>query len=214
MEKFTTLTGFACPLDATNIDTDQIIPKQFLLAVDRKGFGKHLFHVQRWLDEAETQLNPDFILNKPEYAGTQILVARRNFGNGSSREHAPWTLLDYGIRAIIAPSFADIFSNNSFGNGLLLVKLTEDAVDDLMLMLAADPGMTVTVNLVTQTCTAKDRTWTFEIDPFSRRCLLEGFDAIGLTLANEALIKAKEVKDAKENAWIAPHVRDLRECPV
>ena len=209
MEKFTTLTGFECPLDAANIDTDQIIPKQFLLAGDRKGFGKHLFHVQRWLDEAETQLNPDFILNKPEYAGTQILVARRNFGNGSSREHAPWTLLDYGIRAIIVPSFADIFSN-----GLLLVKLTEDAVDDLMLMLAADPGMTVTVDLVTQTCTAKDRTWTFEIDPFSRRCLLEGFDAIGLTLANEALIKAKEVKDAKENAWIAPHVRDLRECPV
>lgn len=115
---------------------------------------------------------------------------------------------------IIALSFADIFSYNSFGNGLLLVKLTEDAVDDLMLMLAADPGMTVTVDLVTQTCTAKDRTWTFEIDPFSRRCLLEGFDAIGLTLANEALIKAKEVKDAKENAWIAPHVRDLRECPV
>lgn len=209
MEKFTTLTGFECPLDAANIDTDQIIPKQFLLAGDRKGFGKHLFHVQRWLDEAETQLNPDFILNKPEYAGTQILVARRNFGNGSSREHAPWTLLDYGIRAIIVPSFADIFSN-----GLLLVKLTEDVVDDLMLMLAADPGMTVTVDLVTQTCTAKDRTWTFEIDPFSRRCLLEGFDAIGLTLANEALIKAKEVKDAKENAWIAPHVRDLRECPV
>ena len=209
MEKFTTLTGVDCPLDAANIDTDQIIPKQFLLAGDRKGFGKHLFHVQRWLDEAETQLNPDFILNKPEYAGTQILVARRNFGNGSSREHAPWTLLDYGIRAIIVPSFADIFSN-----GLLLVKLTEDVVDDLMLMLAADPGMTVTVDLVTQTCTAKDRTWTFEIDPFSRRCLLEGFDAIGLTLANEALIKAKEVKDAKENALIAPHVRDLRECPV
>lgn len=150
MEKFTTLTGFECPLDAANIDTDQIIPKQFLLAGDRKGFGKHLFHVQRWLDEAETQLNPDFILNKPEYAGTQILVARRNFGNGSSREHAPWTLLDYGIRAIIVPSFADIFSN-----GLLLVKLTEDVVDDLMLMLAADPGMTVTVDLVTQTCTAK-----------------------------------------------------------
>ena len=112
MQKFTVLTGIAAPLDASNVDTDQIIPKQFLLAVDRKGFGKHLFHERRYLDAAETMPNPDFVLNKPAYQGAQILVARHNFGNGSSREHAPWALLDFGIRAIIASSFADIFSNN------------------------------------------------------------------------------------------------------
>ena len=115
MQKFTKLTAVAAPMDASNIDTDQIIPKQFLLAVDRKGFGKHLFHTWRYLDEAETMPNPDFVLNKPCYEGAQFIVARHNFGNGSSREHAPWALLDFGIRAIIASSFADIFSNNSLG---------------------------------------------------------------------------------------------------
>ena len=124
MQKFTVHTGVAVPLDSANIDTDQIIPKQFLLAVDRNGFGKHLFHDWRYLDDAETQDNPEFNLNKPEYKGATILVARDNFGNGSSREHAPWALMGYGFRAIIAPSFADIFYNNSLGNGLLPVKLT------------------------------------------------------------------------------------------
>ena len=171
MDKFTTLTGVAAPLDAANVDTDQIIPKQFLLAVDRKGFGVHLFHERRYLDDAETIENPDFVLNKPAYRSASILVARRNFGNGSSREHAPWTLLDFGIRAIIAPSFADIFSNNALGNGLVLVNLAEEEVDELFRILEADPGMKVTVDLVTMTCTAGERIWRFTLDPFRRKCL-------------------------------------------
>ena len=129
MQKFTKMTAVAAPMEASNIDTDQIIPKQFLLAVDRKGFGKHLFHGWRYLDAAETLPNPDFVLNKPCYQEAKFIVARDNFGNGSSREHAPWALLDFGIRAIIASSFADIFSNNALGNGLLLVKLTPEEVE-------------------------------------------------------------------------------------
>lgn len=211
MEKFTTLTGVATPLDAANVDTDQIIPKQFLLAVDRKGFGVHLFHERRYLDDAETIENPDFVLNKPAYRSASILVARRNFGNGSSREHAPWTLLDFGIRAIIAPSFADIFSNNALGNGLVLVKLAEEEVDELFRILEADPGMKVTVDLVTMTCTAGERTWRFTLDPFRRKCLLEGLDAVSLTLEHEDDIRARE---KREPTWLVPHVEDLKSCPV
>ena len=211
MEKFTTLTGVAAPLDAANVDTDQIIPKQFLLAVDRKGFGVHLFHERRYLDDAETIENPDFVLNKPAYRSASILVARRNFGNGSSREHAPWTLLDFGIRAIIAPSFADIFSNNALGNGLVLVNLAEEEVDELFRILEADPGMKVTVDLVTMTCTAGERTWRFTLDPFRRKCLLEGLDAVSLTLEHEDDIRARE---KREPAWLVPHVEDLKSCPV
>ena len=131
MQKFTVHKGVAVPLDSANIDTDQIIPKQFLLAVDRNGFGAHLFHDWRYLDDAETKPNPDFNLNKPEYKGATILVARDNFGNGSSREHAPWALMGYGFRAVIAPSFADIFYNNSLGNGLLPLKLSAQDVDKI-----------------------------------------------------------------------------------
>lgn len=211
MEKFTTLTGVAAPLAAANVDTDQIIPKQFLLAVDRKGFGVHLFHERRYLDDAETIENPDFVLNKPAYRSASILVARRNFGNGSSREHAPWTLLDFGIRAIIAPSFADIFSNNALGNGLVLVRLAEEEVDELFRILEADPGMKVTVDLVTMTCTAGERTWRFTLDPFRRKCLLEGLDAVSLTLEHEDDIRARE---DREPAWLVPHVEDLKSCPV
>ena len=186
MEKFTTLTGVAAPLDAANVDTDQIIPKQFLLAVDRKGFGVHLFHERRYLDDAETIENPDFVLNKPAYRSASILVARRNFGNGSSREHAPWTLLDFGIRA-------------------------EEEVDELFRILEADPGMKVTVDLVTMTCTAGERTWRFTLDPFRRKCLLEGLDAVSLTLEHEDDIRARE---KREPAWLVPHVEDLKSCPV
>ena len=194
-----------------DVDTDQIIPKQFLLAVDRKGFGVHLFHERRYLDDAETIENPDFVLNKPAYRSASILVARRNFGNGSSREHAPWTLLDFGIRAIIAPSFADIFSNNALGNGLVLVNLAEEEVDELFRILEADPGMKVTVDLVTMTCTAGERTWRFTLDPFRRKCLLEGLDAVSLTLEHEDDIRARE---KREPAWLVPHVEDLKSCPV
>ena len=195
MEKFTTLTGVAAPLDAANVDTDQIIPKQFLLAVDRKGFGVHLFHERRYLDDAETIENPDFVLNKPAYRSASILVARRNFG----------------IRAIIAPSFADIFSNNALGNGLVLVNLAEEEVDELFRILEADPGMKVTVDLVTMTCTAGERTWRFTLDPFRRKCLLEGLDAVSLTLEHEDDIRARE---KREPAWLVPHVEDLKSCAV
>lgn len=198
MEPIRTHVGVAVPLDAANIDTDQIIPKQFLLAVDRKGFGRHLFHEARWLDEAETQPNPDFILNKPVYAGASILVARENFGNGSSREHAPWALLDYGIRVVICTSFGDIFRNNALGNGLLTVTLPESAVAELFDMLEADPGMTLKVSLETMTVETGDRSWTFELDDFRRRTLMEGLDAMDLTLEHAAEIEAWE---ARQPAW-------------
>ncbi len=206
MEKFVTHTGIAAPLDVANVDTDQIIPKQFLLAVDRKGFGKHLFHERRYLDPAETMPNPDFVLNKPAYQGASILVARDNFGNGSSREHAPWALLDFGIRAIIAPSFADIFSNNALGNGLVLVRLTESEVDEIFEVLNANPGMTVTVDLEKMTATVGGKAYSFTLDPFRRKCLLEGLDAIGLTLQHEEAIS---VWEKAQPAWKQPHVRNL-----
>ena len=181
MQKFTVHKGVAVPLDSANIDTDQIIPKQFLLAVDRNGFGAHLFHDWRYLDDAETKPNPEFNLNKPEYKGATILVARDNFGNGSSREHAPWALMGYGFRAVIAPSFADIFYNNSLGNGLLPLKLSAQDVDKIFKVLEAKPG-------------------TFTLDPFRRHCLLEGLDAISLTLQHEDEIKEYE---SKVPAWRA-----------
>ncbi len=208
MEKFTQHTGIAAPLDAANVDTDQIIPKQFLLAVDRKGFGKHLFHERRYLDPAETMPNPDFVLNKPAYRGASILVARDNFGNGSSREHAPWALMDYGFRAIIAPSFADIFSNNALGNGLVLVKLPHEAIDTIFARLNANPGANMTVDLEAMTVTLDALTYSFELDPFRRHCLLEGLDAISLTLQHEEAIAAFE---AKRPAWMTPKMRDVRD---
>ena len=199
MQKFTKLTAVAAPMDASNIDTDQIIPKQFLLAVDRKGFGKHLFHTWRYLDEAETIPNPDFVLNKPSYQRAQFIVARNNFGNGSSREHAPWALLDFGIRAIIASSFADIFSNNSLGNGLLLVRLTEEEIEEIMQKLKVCPGMSITVDLEECSVTVGEKRYGFSMDPFRRHCILEGLDAISLTLEHEDAISRFE---ANQPAWI------------
>ncbi len=192
MEKFVVHEGVAVPLDSANIDTDQIIPKQFLLSVSRRGFGVHLFHDWRYLDDEETVLNPDFNLNKKEFAGASILVARDNFGNGSSREHAPWALLDYGIRAVIAPSFAVIFNNNALGNGLLTVKLTEQEVDQIFNELAAHPGQKIKIDLVNLTVTTGSLHFTFDLDPFRRHCLLEGLDAIALTLEHEDKITAYE----------------------
>ena len=185
MQKFTVHTGVAVPLDSANIDTDQIIPKQFLLAVDRNGFGKHLFHDWRYLDDAETKDNPEFNLNKPEYKGATILVARDNFGNGSSREHAPWALMGYGFRAIIAPSFADIFYNNSLSNGLLPVKLTADEVDEIFKVLNAKPGTQITISLENMTVDVDSLHFKFDLDPFRRHCMLEGLDAISLTLQHQ-----------------------------
>ena len=185
MQKFTVHTGVAVPLDSANIDTDQIIPKQFLLAVDRNGFGKHLFHDWRYLDDAETTDNPEFNLNKPEYKGATILVARDNFGNGSSREHAPWALMGYGFRAIIAPSFADIFYNNSLGNGLLPVKLTAQEVDEIFKVLTAKPGTQITISLENMTVDVDSLHFKFDLDPFRRHCMLEGLDAISLTLQHQ-----------------------------
>ena len=185
MQKFTVHKGVAVPLDSANIDTDQIIPKQFLLAVDRNGFGKHLFHDWRYLDDAETKDNPEFNLNKPEYKGATILVARDNFGNGSSREHAPWALMGYGFRAIIAPSFADIFYNNSLGNGLLPVKLTAQEVDEIFKVLTAKPGTQITISLENMTVDVDSLHFKFDLDPFRRHCMLEGLDAISLTLQHQ-----------------------------
>ncbi len=192
MQKFTVHTGIAVPLDSANIDTDQIIPKQFLLAVDRKGFGAHLFHDWRYLDDAETKENPEFNLNKPEYKGATILVARDNFGNGSSREHAPWALMGYGFRAVIAPSFADIFYNNSLGNGLLPLKLKADEVDSIFKVLEAKPGTTITISLEEMKVKCDNLEFSFELEPFRRHCLLEGLDAISLTLQHEKEISEYE----------------------
>ena len=200
MQKFTVHTGVAVPLDSANIDTDQIIPKQFLLAVDRKGFGDHLFHDWRYLDDEEKQPNPDFNLNKPEFKGATILVARDNFGNGSSREHAPWALMGYGFRAVIAPSFADIFYNNALGNGLLPLKLDAEKVDEIFKILNARPGTKITISLEDMTVSCEDKKYTFTLDPFRRHCLLEGLDAISLTLKHEDEIRKYE---EKMPSWMA-----------
>lgn len=191
MQPFVKLTGVAVPLDRVNVDTDQIIPKQFLKRVERTGFGQFLFYDWRFL--ADGSENPDFVLNDPRYRGASILVAGHNFGCGSSREHAAWSLLDYGFRVVIAPSFADIFYNNCFKNGILLVTLPEDAVRTLMD--AAARGVAVTVDLERQVVeTVEGVSWGFEIDPFRRKCLLEGLDDIGLTLQHEDAIAAYEAK--------------------
>ncbi len=191
MRPFTVHTGLVVPLDRPNVDTDQIIPKQFLKRIERTGFGKFLFFDWRFLDDGTD--NPQFILNLPEYRGASILLARRNFGCGSSREHAPWALEDYGFRAIIAPSFADIFYNNCFKNGLLPVRLNEAAVDDLFNRAAKHPGYKLAVDL--EKCEIRDDfglKLTIEVDDFRRHCLLNGLDDIGLTLVHENEIAAYE----------------------
>ena len=199
MQEFKQHTGLAAPLDAANVDTDQIIPKQFLQKVSKLGFGKHLFHDWRFLDDAGEQPNPDFILNAPRYAGASILLARENFGNGSSREHAPWALADYGLRAIIAPSFADIFYGNSLNNGLLVVRLKAEEVDALFKLVEANEGQTITVDLEHQQVRAGELCFDFAIDEFRRYCIMNGLDNIGLTLQHGDAIAAFE---AKQPAWL------------
>ena len=190
--KFTQHTGIVAPLDAANVDTDAIIPKQFLQKVTRTGFGAHLFHDWRFEDDAGTVPTASFVLNKPEFKGTSILLARENFGCGSSREHAPWALTDFGFHVVIAPSFADIFYGNSFNNQLLPVTLSDEEVDEMFKLVAAQPGITFTVDLEAQTVTAGDKTYSFEIDSFRRHCMINGLDSIGLTLQHEASISSYE----------------------
>ncbi len=191
MKPFTKLTGVVAPLDRSNVDTDQIIPKQFLKRIERTGFGKYAFFDWRYLEDGVP--NPDFILNKPQYQGASILVAGRNFGSGSSREHAPWALGEYGFRAIIAPSFADIFRNNCFQNGMLPVALGENEVDTVMGKALTRRGYRVTVDLESQTVTDSDRfSAKFEVDPFRKESLLKGLDDIGRTLEHESAISAYE----------------------
>ncbi|MGC0824094.1 3-isopropylmalate dehydratase small subunit [Pantoea agglomerans] len=190
--KFTQHTGIVAPLDAANVDTDAIIPKQFLQKVTRTGFGQHLFHDWRFEDDAGTVPTPGFVLNKPEFKGTSILLARENFGCGSSREHAPWALTDFGFHVVIAPSFADIFYGNSFNNQLLPVKLSEEEVDELFRLVADQPGISFTVDLEAQMVTAGDKVYSFELDSFRRHCMINGLDSIGLTLQHEASISQYE----------------------
>ncbi len=194
MAGFQQHTGLVVPLDAANIDTDAIIPKQFLQKVNRTGFGKHLFHDWRFLDDAGEQPNPDFVMNKPRYKGASILLARENFGCGSSREHAPWALADYGIQVMIAPSFADIFYGNSINNQMVPVRLTEQEVDEIFQYVQANEGSQVTVDLEKMVVTANNQEYRFEIDEFRRHCLLNGLDNIGLTLQHEAKIAEYEAK--------------------
>ena len=210
MEKFETVTGLAVPLDRANVDTDAIIPKQYLKSIKRTGFGPTLFDGWRYLDSGEPgmdhskrRINPDFVLNQTRYQGAQVLLARDNFGCGSSREHAPWALVDYGFRAIIAPSYADIFYNNSFKNGLLPIVLERTAVDQLFRECEATPGYRLVVDLVTQIVTSPSGTeFKFEIDGFRRHCLLNGLDDIGLTLQHVAEIKTYEERRRKEAPWL------------
>ena len=210
MKKFETHTGVVAPLDRKNVDTDLIIPKQFLKSIKRSGFGKNLFDEIRYLDEGQPDqdcsgrpLNPDFVLNKPEFAGSSILLARTNFGCGSSREHAPWALDDYGFRAVIAPSYADIFFNNCFKNGLLPIILTEAEVDELFKAVAAEPGMSLTVDLLNQKVVSlAGKEYDFEVDAFRKHCLLNGLDDIGLTLEHADEIRAYEAKRRESAPWL------------
>jgi 3-isopropylmalate/(R)-2-methylmalate dehydratase small subunit len=188
MTGFKQHTGIVVALDAANVDTDAIIPKQFLQKVSRLGFGKHLFHDWRFLDDAGQQANPEFVLNYPRYKGASILLARENFGCGSSREHAPWALADYGIKAMIAPSFADIFYGNSINNQMVPVQLTEAEVDELFEFVEGNEGATVEVDLEALKVRANGKEYSFEIDSFRRHCLLNGLDNIGLTLQHEQAI--------------------------
>lgn len=210
MQAFTTLTGLAAPLDRANIDTDAIIPKQFLKSINRTGFGPYLFDEWRYMDHGEPgmdctnrPLNKDFILNQPRYAGSQILLARQNFGCGSSREHAPWALEDYGFRVIIAPSFADIFFNNCFKNGILPIVLEDAIVDKLIKATEMTEGYQLTVDLPTQTITTPDgEKIHFDVDEFRKTCLLQGLDDIGLTLQHADEIRAFEAKHQQAYPWL------------
>jgi 3-isopropylmalate/(R)-2-methylmalate dehydratase small subunit len=201
MEKFTKLSGIAAPLPLINVDTDMIIPKQFLKTIQRSGLGKNLFDEMRYGDDGAEL--PDFVLNKPAYRNAQILVAGENFGCGSSREHAPWALLDFGIRCVIAPSFADIFFNNCFKNGILPIVLPQEDVDKLMDDAERGANAVVTVDLENQTITGPDGgSITFEVDAFSKHCLMNGLDDIGLTLEKSAAIESFEAQAAQSRPWV------------
>ena len=211
MQKFTKMEGLVAPLDRANVDTDAIIPKQFLKSIRRSGFGVNLFDAWRYLDHGEPGMdpagrrpNPDFILNRPRYKGASILLARKNFGCGSSREHAPWALGDFGFRALIAPSYADIFLNNCFKTGLLPIVLPEFQVDRLFHDVAAFPGFRLVIDLGAQTVAYPDgsQVFAFEVDSFRRNCLLNGLDDIGLTLQHVEEIKAFEAKRRIEQPWL------------
>lgn len=210
MRKFTLLDGLVVPLDRANVDTDAIIPKQFLKSIKRSGFGPNAFDEWRYLDHGEPgmdcskrPINKDFVLNLPRYQGAQILLARENFGCGSSREHAPWALEDYGFRAIIAPSFADIFFNNSFKNGLLPIRLPAEQVDALFSATEATLGYKLKVDLEQQTIVAPDgKVYRFEVEAFRKHCLLNGLDDIGLTLQHVDEIAAFEAKHRAAQPWL------------
>ena len=209
MNPFTQLDGLVAPLDRANVDTDAIIPKQFLKSIKRSGFGPNAFDEWRYLDvgqpgqdNRQRPLNPDFVLNQARYQGAQILLTRDNFGCGSSREHAPWALEDYGFRVLIGPSFADIFFNNSFKNGLLPIKLDAAEVDELFRQCEASVGYRLKVDLAAQTITCPDgRSIAFDIDPFRKECLLNGWDDIGLTLRHADKIRAFEDRRRAEHPY-------------
>ena len=201
MDKFTTLTGIAAPLPLINIDTDMIIPKQFLKTIKRSGLGKNLFDEMRFNSDGSE--NPDFVLNQPAYRETEILVAGDNFGCGSSREHAPWGIKDFGIKCVIAPSFADIFYNNCFKNGILPIAMPQEVVDVLMKDAEKGANARMTVDLEAQTVTTSDgEMFTFEIDPFRKRCLVEGLDDIGLSLEKSASIDTFEAQAGAARPWV------------
>ncbi|NAO98666.1 MULTISPECIES: 3-isopropylmalate dehydratase small subunit [unclassified Halomonas] len=210
MKKFERFEGVVAPLDRANVDTDLIIPKQFLKSIKRTGFGVNLFDELRYLDEgqpgqdcSQRPLNPDFVLNQPRFKGAEVLLARRNFGCGSSREHAPWALEDFGFKVVIAPSFADIFYNNSFKNGILLITFPEDVVDRLFAEVEANEGYQLDVDLENQrVITPSGEILEFEVDEFRKHCLLEGLDDIGLTLKDEDAIRAFEQKHKAARPWL------------
>ena len=211
MQKFTRLEGIVAPLDRANVDTDAIIPKQFLKSIKRSGFGVNLFDAWRFLDPGEPGMdiatrkpNPDFVLNQPRYEGASVLLARKNFGCGSSREHAPWALFDYGFKAVIAPSFGEIFYNNCLKNGLLPIVLADSEVDHLFHEVQAFPGFRLMVDLEQQVVATVDggTVYRYEIDPFRKHCLLNGLDEIGLTLQHADEIKAFEEQHIVRQPWL------------
>jgi 3-isopropylmalate/(R)-2-methylmalate dehydratase small subunit len=210
MEKFTQLDGLVAPLDRSNVDTDAIIPKQFLKSIKRTGFGPYLFDEWRYLDHGEPgmdcsgrPLNQEFVLNQPRYRGAQILLTRENFGCGSSREHAPWALLDYGFRALVGPSFADIFRNNCYKNGVLPLTLAPAEIEQLFREVTATPGYCLQIDLDSETVTTPaGETFRFSIDPFRRHCLLNGLDDIDLTLQHVAEISSFEERHRQVNPWL------------
>lgn len=210
MQAFTQLNGLVVPLDRSNVDTDAIIPKQFLKSIKRSGFGPNAFDEWRYLDHGEPgmdnskrKINPDFVLNQARYQGGSVLLTRENFGCGSSREHAPWALEDYGFRAIIAPSFADIFFNNCFKNGMLPIVLSADDVDALFKETESAEGYKLNIDLSTQTIsTPSGKTYKFEVDAFRKHCLLNGLDDIGLTMQHQDAIKAFETKHRAAQPWL------------